>query len=139
MSTEYKSLFQQKADAYQNGQDRTKEAGVTTGLAVLGSSVIGLIVSAILYYVTQRACGVIWCVMPVVMVGSAVGIVVGLIWTVVNLVRPTKVVTCPGCGTEHRIYRSVRKYMCTDCRALLLLGKDVGMVPRMSACPYCGL
>ncbi len=133
------TLFQEKADAYQNAQDRTKKAGITTGLSVLVVSVLALIVSTVLQYGLGETCGVILCVLPIVMIGSALGIVGGIVWTVVNLVRPTKLVTCSGCGTEHRIYRSVRKYMCTNCRAMLLLGKDVEMRPQFSACPCCGL
>lgn len=36
MSTASKTLFQEKSDTYQNAQDRTKQAGVTTGLGILG-------------------------------------------------------------------------------------------------------
>ena len=139
MSTERRTLFQERADAYQRKQDRTKEAGIRSGLEVVGASVAGLILFGILDYVAREMSGFVLFIVPIGMVCSAIGIVAGLVMTIVGFVRPTKLVTCPRCGTEHRIYTNVLKYMCTNCRALLLLGKDVGMVPQLSACPYCGL
>ena len=138
MSTESKTLFKERSDTYQNSQDRTKKAGVTTGLGILGLSVIALIVSLGIDYAIRAATGYVLCILPIIEIASAVGIPIGLIWTIVNLIRPTKPVTCPVCGTEHRVYKSVRKYMCPNCRALLLLGKDAKLMPQVSTCPYCG-
>jgi len=139
MSEETKTLFHEKAVAYQEGQDRTKAAGIRTGLSILGVSVIGLIVSVALHYFFQEVCGYILCILPVVIAICAIGIPVGIVWTIVNLVRPTKSVTCPRCGTEHHVYTNVRKYMCTNCQALLLMGKDKSLMPQLSPCPYCGM
>ena len=139
MSTEHKTLFREKADTYQSGQYRTKAGGLRTSLSVLGIRVLGLIASVILYLVAREAFGLVWYVGPLVIGICALGTVTTLVWTVANFVRPTKVTTCPRCGSEHQIYKSVRKYMCPDCRALLLLGKDSDMMPRLSPCPYCGL
>jgi len=137
MNTERKTLFQVRANSYQKERERTKEAGIRESLTFLGSTVVGLIVSVILYYILRGGCGVIIALIGIVL--SSLFIVIGVIYTIVSLVRPTKVVTCPRCGTEHRMYKSARKYMCANCWALLLLGKDPGVAPRLSACPYCGL
>ena len=139
MSTEHKTLFREKADTYQSGQYRTKKVGLRTSLLALGVRVLGLIVSVVVYLVAREAFGLVWYVGPLVIGICALGTVTTLGWTVVNFVRSAKVTTCPRCGSEHRIYKSVRKYMCTECRALLLLGKDADMLPRLSPCPYCGL
>jgi len=139
MSTERETLFQEKADTYQSGQYRTKPVGLRTSLSVLGIRVLGLIASVIVYLVAREAFGLVWYVGPLVIGLFALGILATLGWTVVNFVRPTKVITCPRCGSEHRLYKSVRKYMCTECRALLLLGRDADIMPCLSPCPYCGL
>lgn len=139
MNAGEKTLFQQKAESYQNEQLRTKGAGIVFGVTVLGVSIVALVVSAIMQFALQEMCGVIACILPVIMIVSAIGIPVGVGITIVNAVRPTKEVTCPRCGQQHRIYRNANKYMCPNCKALLLLGKDPKVMPQLSACPYCGL
>lgn len=133
------TLFYQKSKQYQHSQDRTKAEGMKTALGVLGVSILAAVGATILQLVLGETCGVVWCILPIVAVLGALGTIVGFIWTIVNSVRPTKVIACPRCGTGHRVYRSVTKYMCTSCRTLLLVHRDLAVNPEFSACPYCGL
>ena len=59
--------------------------------------------------------------------------------TVYYLASPTKSISCPKCGSPHRILKSAKRYICGKCESLLLLGKNVAMTPKHSACTYCDM
>ncbi|MBN1347942.1 hypothetical protein JXJ21_00900 [candidate division KSB1 bacterium] len=136
---EEQTLYMQQATTYQNSQDRTKKSGLMTGLSILGGSILAAVGGAIIYYVGTEACDRIMCIAPILMIGGGIGTVVGLIWTIINAIRPTKSIRCPQCNNEDRIYSSVKKYMCTECGTMLLLGSNKELDPQFSACAYCGL
>ena len=139
MTTDSKTLFREKAAAYQDSQDRTKRAGIRTGLGIFFGSLVVFIVAFVIDFAIREITGYTLCILPVIWIGAAIGVPIGIGWTIVNAIRPTKPVTCPVCGGQHRVYRNVRKFMCPDCRALLLLGKNASLAPRLVNCPYCGL
>lgn len=133
-----KTQFQQKADAHQKNQGRTKEQGAKDGLGALALGLIGLAIVAGIYLVIGKDSNKAW-LLWVFMGIAALVAALGLFTTIVNLMRPTKAVVCPKCGVEHQIYKNVEKYMCTNCRSLLLIARDAQTQPRLLACPYCGL
>lgn len=138
MSAKEKTRFHMKAEAYQRGQGRTKRQGARDGLGALALGLIGLVVVVGIYLVAGKGRSSAW-ILWVFMGIAALVAVLGLITIIVSLARSTKTVVCPKCGEEHQIYNSVEKYMCTNCRSLLLMAKDGHSQPRLLACPYCGL
>jgi len=128
------TLFQRKAEEYQKSQERTKEQALKISLAGFAACLlVGAAIAAVLVFVTRK----VPCILLVALVGCVIGAVVGGIQTLVSFLRPTKVVICPTCGTEHRLYQSVRKYMCTCCRSLLLFGTDPTLQPALKECSFC--
>jgi DNA-directed RNA polymerase subunit RPC12/RpoP len=137
MNTENKTILSDQYDAYQYKQSRTKSTGIKGGVEKLGLSILGFIISVVVVRVSPDGLyGLLG------RLGTFASLFAGVFFLgsiIVNSIRPTKMVQCPKCGVEHSIYRNVRKYMCTNCRNLLLLGEDAQAQPQFSICPYCGL
>lgn len=133
------TLFQVKSKTYQENQPRSLKQGLKKGLNTMGGGIfaliLGLLVNYIVIQLTDRAFGMAQCIIIL----SPIIFLVGVIMTVIYLLRPSKSVICPKCHTKHRLYRNVEKYMCEECRTLLLLGEDAKLMPQFSTCSYCGL
>ncbi len=136
---EVKTLFQQKAEEYREKQDSTKEEGLRSALGILGISLAAVVGGIVLFPLMWAVKKLLALAVIMVIIGGTIGTVGGIIFTVVAFVSPSKLVTCPICRTEHRIYKSIRKYICASCRVLLLLGNDSRLIPHLSTCPYCEL
>jgi ssDNA-binding Zn-finger/Zn-ribbon topoisomerase 1 len=137
-STREKTLFKQEADDYQKSQERTKGQGTKSGLSALGIFVALLIIAVVAYLILGQDSSRAWAWQIGIGVVALLSVIT-FIQTIAALLRSTKTVTCPKCNVEHQIYKNVEKYVCTNCRSLLLMAKDGQTQPRLLACPYCGL
>ncbi|MFH1050849.1 MAG: zinc ribbon domain-containing protein [bacterium] len=129
------TTFKQKSIYYQDASDRTKESGINSALSIIGWSFIIGSVGFIIWIISRTFFSTIGFL---VTIGGVIGIIVGLIRTIINIVRKTKRIKCPKCNTEVNVYGSVKKYMCLNCRSLLLLGKDSTLNLKPKKCHYCG-
>lgn len=132
-----KTIFREDAERYQDTESRTKSSGVSSGLIILILGLVGAGFFGIMKLITgssRRGEA-----LPILIGACVVVAALGLIVMVVNALRPVKTVTCPRCSAQHAIYRIEKKYMCSQCGALLLVGHTDTAAPQVSACPYCGL
>lgn len=133
-----KTLFQVRSEDYQIDQARTRSSGRIQGLLIMGVSIFVLITALIVNFIIVQVAGRNWGVLFIPILFGLIGVPYGILVFAGNSLRPTKRVICPQCSTEHKIYRQVQKYMCTNCRALLLLGDNAKLIPQLSPCSYCG-
>ena len=133
-----KSLFRTEMIDYARSRNPTQRKGLKAGLIFLAFAIVAplllielpLVAAGIVVFETMRvAFYICW----FALVASAIVV------TVRSIIRPTRRVTCWKCNYGQDIFADIRKYVCTECGNLTLLGNDKVLAPQLSDCPYCGL
>jgi hypothetical protein len=125
------SLLREELLRYQNNQDRTMESALGTAVGMFLFGVAAVVIPLLGLRIRDY-----WVFYLVLIVG-ALFTVIGLIATIVALVRPTKRVRCPSCKAAHTIFRAVREYICPSCCELLRVGESSYCEPASVTCSYC--
>jgi hypothetical protein len=136
MGVDAETMFRRSVGLHQKSERRMPRDAVQGPLAAAAVGLGGLLVLVVIGLLLGGGRPAWWWL--AVLIAGAVA-AAGLAQMGRALLRPTKRVTCPRCGTAQRVYEDVSALVCPGCHMLLLLGPHPSVLPALSACPYCGL
>ncbi len=122
-----------KIKVHEHFSKKTKKGAASTGVFIILASVVAGIAGTLGW----KEFG--YWLFGLCMLLSPILAIVGVLYIVVNLFRPTREVICASCKHKNTVFRNSRSYVCSACNQLLILGEDAEQQPMFSPCPYCGL